>query len=114
MVDSDLRLSAYSVRMADVHVSRKSRENALLPTRALEERAKTYKPDSQLACVPRGRGSCLLQNRTSIRCLGPCGPSQMIECVFAASPETIRSGASVDLPPSLSRPYAGPGSLRAV
>src|ERR1700751_2076530 len=30
------------------------------------------------------------QNRTSICCLGPCWPSQMIEFVFAASPETIR------------------------
>jgi len=30
----------------DIHVSRKSRENALLLTRASEEGAKTYKPDS--------------------------------------------------------------------
>src|SRR4051794_24589704 len=40
-------------------------------------------------------------------------PSQMIEFGFAASPETIRrepQGQS----PSLSRPPAGPGSLRAV
>jgi hypothetical protein len=30
------------------------------------------------------------QNRTSINCLRPCGPSQKIEFVFAASPETNR------------------------
>ena len=40
-------------------------------------------------CASR-RGSCLSQNRTSIRCLRPCGPSQKIEFVFSASPETIR------------------------
>jgi hypothetical protein len=34
--------------------------------------------------------SLRLQDRTSICCLEPCRLSQMIECVFAASPETIR------------------------
>ena len=32
----------------------------------------------------------LKQNRTSICCLGPQEPSQKIEFVFSASPETIR------------------------
>jgi hypothetical protein len=71
-----------------------------------------YKPDCQLACVPRGRGSCLRRHPFAVS--GLCRPSQMIECVFAASPETNRSEASGDLSPSLSRQPAGPGSLRAV
>ena len=33
-----------------------------------------------------------LQDRTSICCLRPEEPSQMIEFVFSASPETIRRG----------------------
>jgi hypothetical protein len=100
--------------MADLHVSRKSRENALLPTRAWEERGKTYKPDSSShvclsAVVPAFAEPDI---HWLSRALG--GPSQMIECVFAASPETNRSEASGDFSPSLSRPTAGPGSLRAV
>ena len=67
-----------------------SRENTRLLTRAAEERARTYTPDSQLACVPHGGGPCFSQDRTSICCLEPHRPSQMIEFVFAASPETIR------------------------
>ena len=54
----------------------------------------------------------LKQNRTSICCLGPQGPSQKIELVFSASPETIRREPPELLAPSLSRQSAGPGSLR--
>ena len=51
-----------------------------------------------------------LQDRTSICCLGLEEPSQKIELVFSASPETIRRGLGSD--PSPSRQSAGPGSLR--
>jgi len=44
--------------------SRKPRENTHLPTRAADERARACTPDSQLACVPRGSGSCLCRTRT--------------------------------------------------
>ena len=57
-------------QVADVHVSLLSRENAVLLTRASEERAKRICQNLQLARVPRGNGSCLSQNRTSIRSLG--------------------------------------------
>ena len=80
-----------NVRVADFHVSQLSRENRILPTRATEERAKANilrTHSSQRA--PLGGGSCRSQNRTSICCLRPGGPSQKIEFVFAASPETIR------------------------
>jgi hypothetical protein len=42
------------------------------------------------ALAPLGWWFLLSQNRTSICCLGPQGPSQKIELVFSASPETIR------------------------
>ena len=48
-----------ALRLADIHVSRKSRENTLLLTRAAEELAKMCKPDYQLGCVPLGHGSCV-------------------------------------------------------
>ena len=100
--------------MADIHVSRMSRENALLLARASEERAKTYKTRSSshvclAAVVPVFR-----RTGHPFAVSGLCRPSQMIEFVFAASPETIRSEASGDYSPLLSRPRAGPGSLRAV
>ena len=73
----------------------KSRENTLLLTRASEERAKTYKADFQLARVPRGVVPAFAE--PDIHSLSRARrPSQMIECVFAASPETIRSEASGD------------------
>src|ERR1039458_6200604 len=57
-------------------------------------------------------GSCSSQNRTSICCLELLEPSQKIELVFSASPETIRREPREHLAPSLSRQSAGPGSLR--
>src|SRR5207245_2274415 len=44
----------------------------------------------QLARVPLGGGSCLRRTGPPFTVSGPCGPSQKIECVFSASPETIR------------------------
>ena len=44
---------------------------------------------------------------------GPFGPSQKIESVFAASPETIREKPPEIDSPLLSRLKARPGSLRA-
>ncbi len=40
--------------------------------------------------MPLGIGSCTRQNQTSICCLRPEEPSQKMEFVFSASPETIR------------------------
>jgi len=44
----------------------------------------------QLACLPFGDGSCLRRTGHPFTVSDPCGPSQKIECVFSASPETIR------------------------
>jgi hypothetical protein len=44
----------------------------------------------QLACAPLGNDSCFRRTGHPFAVSGPYGPSQMIECVFAASPETIR------------------------
>src|SRR5207248_3721889 len=47
-------------------------------------------PEFAARTVPLGGWFLPSQNRTSIRCLRSGGPSQKIECVFSASPETIR------------------------
>src|SRR5205807_10201231 len=44
----------------------------------------------QLTRVPLGGGSCLRRTGHPFAVSGPGGPSQKIECVFSASPETIR------------------------
>ena len=80
------------VRNADIHDKSLSREKRILLTRATEERVTSTLQNPQLAIVPRGEGSCLTQNQTSICCLGPVWPSQKIEFVFPASPETFRRG----------------------
>jgi len=104
-----------AIRTQLIHVSRSQGKNALLLMRAFEERAKTFMPDSQLAYMPLGSGPCRLVG-PDIHLLSQarCRPSRMIEFVFAASPETIRREPQECLSPSLSRPSAGPGSLRAV
>src|SRR5205809_1075103 len=52
--------------------------------------ARTIDSNPQLARVPLGGGSCLRRTGHPFTVSGPCGPSQKIECVFSASPETIR------------------------
>jgi hypothetical protein len=47
-------------------------------------------PESAARTCASRRWFLLSQNRTSIRCLRSEGPSQKIESVFSASPETIR------------------------
>jgi hypothetical protein len=76
-------------RVADLHVSRLSRGNTVLLTRVFEERAKRFMQKPQLAYVPLGRGSCFRRTGHPFAASGG-EPSQMIEFVFAASPETIR------------------------
>src|SRR5256884_854496 len=44
----------------------------------------------QLTRVPLGGGSWLRRTGHPFTVSGPCGPSRKIECVFSASPETIR------------------------
>ena len=56
---------------------------------ALGRARKTTVLDSQLARVPLGNGSCLRRTGHPFAVSGPLGPSQKIEFVFAASPETI-------------------------
>src|SRR5437667_167108 len=65
--------------------------NTDLLTLASEERAQPHQPASAARSCASRRWFLPSQNRTSIRCLGPRkGPSQKIESVFSASPETIR------------------------
>jgi hypothetical protein len=54
--------------------------------------ARTVEPvgTRSFAFVPLGGGSCLRRTGHPFTVSGPCGPSQKIECVFSASPETIR------------------------
>ena len=68
-----------------------SREKTVLLTRATEERAKTniFRICSPQR-VPLGSGSCLRRTRHPFTVSGPEGPSQKIEFVFSASPETTR------------------------
>jgi hypothetical protein len=67
-----------------------SRGNTVLLTRASEERARRTCQNPQLASVPLGGGSCLRRTGHPFAVSGPEGPSQKIESVFSASPETIR------------------------
>ena len=67
---------------------------------------------SQLAERLRSRGPCLCRTRHPFAVLGRCRPSQVIEFVFAASPETTRREPQEF--PSPSPVAAGPGSLLAV
>jgi len=54
-------------------------------------RARTFRcRTGQLAGLPLGGGSCLRRTRHLFTVSGPVGPSQKIEFVFTASPETIR------------------------
>jgi len=57
----------------------------------MEERAKTnaFRIHSSQR-VPLGGGSCLRRTRHLFAVSDPVGPSQKIEFVFSASPETIR------------------------
>ena len=68
-----------------------SREKTVLLTRATEERAKTnvFRTRSSHG-LPLGSGSCLRRTGHPFAVFGPGEPSQKIEFVFSASPETIR------------------------
>ena len=68
-----------------------SREKTVLLPRATEERAKTnvFRTRSSQR-VPLGSGSCLRRTGHPFTVSGPAGPSQKIEFVFSASPETTR------------------------
>ncbi len=95
---------------ADVVRDVKSRHRC--PGRARENVQSPMSGFAVRTSASRLGGSCSSQNRTSICCLGPRGPSQKIELVFSASPETIRrSLGSACLLRSVGH-SAGPGSLR--
>jgi hypothetical protein len=88
----------------------KSREKRKGPWRAPES-ARCLDQDFSLRTIAsRLVVPASLQDRTSICCLGLEEPSQMIEFVFSASPETIRRGLGMCSSPS--RLSTGPGSLR--
>src|SRR4029077_4020977 len=67
------------------------REKTVLLARATEERAKTdiFRTRGSQR-VPLGGGSCLRRTGHPFTVSSPVGPSQKIEFVFSASPETIR------------------------
>ena len=88
--DANHRAFVGNFRMPDIYVSHCQEKKRLL-TRAREERAKTnsFRTHSSQR-VPLGVGSCLRRTRHLFAVSGPVGPSQKIEFVFSASPETIR------------------------
>jgi hypothetical protein len=73
--------------LSDIHVSLCQVKNALLP--GALPRARTN-VGNHLSSDCLSAWSLPAQNQTSIRCLGSQGPSQKIEFVFSASPETVR------------------------
>jgi hypothetical protein len=58
--------------------------------RRAQESAHIEYQNPQLACAPLGGGSCLRRTGHPFAVSGPKGPSQKIESVFSASPETVR------------------------
>src|ERR1700758_5338729 len=79
-----------SVRIADIHVSLCQGEKDSPEARFGGARTVGPCQNPQLAPVPLGDGSCLRRTGHPFTVSDPCGPSQKIECVFPASPETIR------------------------
>ena len=75
--------------MADLHVSL-CQEKTQFSGRALQRSAQNAYARTRSSHTCLSAWFLPSQNRTSIRCLRPCGPSQKIEFVFSASPETIR------------------------
>src|ERR1039458_1833613 len=68
-----------------------SREKTILLRRATGGARKIqHIQNRQSQRVPLGVGSCLRRTRHLFAVSGPVGPSQKIEFVFSASPETIR------------------------
>jgi hypothetical protein len=89
------RAADHTFRIADLHVSLLSRGRTLFLARYGGAR-KTHSLDSSSACMPRGDGPCLRRTGHPFAVSGLGRPSQMIEYVFAASPETTRREASGD------------------
>jgi hypothetical protein len=77
-------------RVADLHVSLLSRRKKSPDARYGGARTYSACQNPQLARVPLGEGSCLRRTGHPFTVSDPCGPSQKIECVYSASPETIR------------------------
>src|SRR5205814_912509 len=76
--------------LADLHVSLCQGEKDSPEARFGGARTGELWQNPQLARVPLGDGSCLRRTGHPFTVSDPCGPSQKIECVFTASPETIR------------------------
>src|SRR5437588_12342483 len=81
---------ASSLAFADIHVSLCQGEKDSPEARFGGARTGELWQNPQLARVPPGAGSCLRRTGHPFTVSDPCGPSQKIECVFTASPETIR------------------------
>jgi hypothetical protein len=93
--------------------SRLSRENTRLLTRAVRSAQDPIRQSfaaRRRLRSRRSRGPCLCRTRHPFAVSSRCRPSQVIEFVFAASPETTRREPQEF--PSPSRVAAGPGSLR--
>jgi hypothetical protein len=104
----------HTFRIADVYVSQLSRGRTLFLTRygGARKNRSTRIRGPQLCLT--ADGPCLGRTGHLFAVSGLCRPSQKIECVFTASPETIRRKSPEIDSPLLSRLRAGPGSLRAV
>jgi hypothetical protein len=73
--------------VSDIHVSLLSRKNTRGHARSRE--SALLGQDLQLALVPLGCGPCLRRTGHPFAASGRSGPSQKIELVFSASPETV-------------------------
>jgi hypothetical protein len=83
---------------ADIHVSLLSRENRSLLTRVSEERARTMiSRNPARICASRPAVPAFAEPDIHLLSRAPKEPSQKIEYVFAASPETIRGSLRSDL-----------------
>src|SRR5438132_14273493 len=79
-----------SFRVADLHVSLCQGEKDSPEARFGGARTGELWQNPQLARVPLGDASFPRRTGHPFTVSHPCGPSQKIECVFTASPETIR------------------------
>ena len=76
--------------IGDIHVSLLSRKSAVLLTRALGGARQINLPGYAAHTMPLGGSSCHRRTGHPFAVSGPCGSSQKVECVFSASPKTIR------------------------
>jgi hypothetical protein len=84
-------------------VARRARESAHFPVKIFSSHL-----------TPLGCGPCVRRTGHPFAASGPRGPSQKIELVFSASPETVSGEPKEVLISVAHSDRAGPGSLRAL